>query len=61
MNTRLDPATFAMAVMFEASDIPPDMTLAQWRRERHRAAAAVTRGRRRRVLRKLRRRRALAY
>jgi hypothetical protein len=60
MSTRLDPAAFAMAVMQEASDIPPDMTLAQWRREKQREAAAVTRGRRRRVLRKLRRRRALA-
>jgi hypothetical protein len=60
MTTRLDPAAFAMAVMLEASDIPPDMTLAEWRREKHRAAAAITRGRRRRVLRKLRKRRALA-
>jgi hypothetical protein len=59
MTSRLDPATFSMAVMLEASDIPPDMTLAQWRREKHRTAA-VSRGRRRRVLRKLRRRRAFA-
>jgi hypothetical protein len=58
MTTRLDPATFAMAVMLESADIPPDMTLAQWRREKHRAGA-VSRGRRRRVLRKLRKRRAL--
>jgi hypothetical protein len=58
MTARLDPATFARAVMLESADIPPDMTLAQWRREKH-MAAAVTRGRRRRVLRKLRRRRAL--
>jgi hypothetical protein len=60
MTSRLDPAAFAMAVIVESSDIPPDMTLAQWRRDKRRAAAAVSRGRRRRVLRKLRKRRALA-
>ena len=59
MTTRLDPATFAMAVMLESADIPPHMTLAQWRREKQRTAA-VSRGRRRRVLRKLRKRVALA-
>ena len=59
MTARLDPAAFAKAVMLESSDIPPDMTLAQWRREKHRTAA-VSRGRRRRVLRKLRKRQAFA-
>ena len=59
MTTRLDPAVFAQAVMLESADIPPDMTLAQWRREKH-LAAGVSRGRRRRVLRKLRKRRAFA-
>ena len=61
MTPRLDPAAFAMAVIVESSDIPADMTLAQWRREKQRAAGAASRGRRRRVLRKLRKRRALAY
>jgi hypothetical protein len=50
---------FAKAVMLESADIPPHMTLAQWRREKQRTAA-VSRGRRRRVLRKLRKRVALA-
>jgi hypothetical protein len=59
MTARLDPATFAKAVMLESADIPPDMTLAQWRREKQLTVAA-TRGRRRRVLRKLRRRSAFA-
>jgi hypothetical protein len=59
MTARLDPATFAKAVMLESADIPPDMTLAQWRREKQ-LTRAVTRGRRRRVLRKLRKRAALA-
>jgi hypothetical protein len=27
----LDPAMFSKSVMIEASDIPPHMTLAQWR------------------------------
>jgi hypothetical protein len=56
MSTRLDPATFAKAVLLESSDIPPDMTLAQWRREKQ-ATVAMSRARRRRVLRALRRRR----
>jgi hypothetical protein len=59
MTARLDPATFAQAVMLESADIPPHMTLAQWRREKQLTVAA-TRGRRRRVLRKLRRRSAFA-
>jgi hypothetical protein len=48
MSTRLDPAAFAQSVLLESSDIPPDMTLAQWRREK-RAAAAISRSRRRRM------------
>ena len=52
MSTRLDPASFAMSVLLESSDIPPDMTLAQWRREKQ-LTVAVTRGR----MRVLRRRR----
>jgi hypothetical protein len=59
MPTHLDPAGFARAVMLESSDIPPHMTLAQWRREKHLAAAVVRRGRRRRALRRLRKRSAL--
>ena len=58
MPTRLDPASFAMAVLVESSDIPADMTLAQWRLER-RTAALRSRRRRRRVIHILRRRRAL--
>jgi hypothetical protein len=57
MTARLDPAMFAKSVMLESSDIPPDMTLAQWRREKQLTVAAT---RRRRVLRKLRRRSAFA-
>jgi hypothetical protein len=34
MATRLDPATFAKAIMLEAADIPPQMTIAQWREHR---------------------------
>jgi hypothetical protein len=54
MTARLDPAGFAKAVLLESSDIPPDMTLAQWRREKQ--TATLMRARRRRVLRALRRR-----
>jgi hypothetical protein len=58
MSTRLDPAGFANAMVLVSADIPPDMTLAQWRREKQAAAAALSRPRRRRVLRPLRRLRA---
>jgi hypothetical protein len=54
MYTRLDPATFAQAVLLESADIPADMTLAQWRLEK-RATARISR-RRRRFLRVWRRR-----
>jgi hypothetical protein len=60
MSATLDPATFANALIVESSDIPLDMTLAQWRRER-RAATQLTRRRRRRVKRIMRTRRALAF
>ena len=59
MTARLDPAAFAKAVMLESADIPPEMTLAQWRRGKH-LTAAVSRGRRRRVLRRLRKRQVFA-
>jgi hypothetical protein len=50
----LDPATFAKSVMIESSDIPPDMTLAQWRAEKQLKAMRSRRRRRRlRVLRRL--------
>jgi hypothetical protein len=58
MSFRLDPATFARAVLLESSDIPPDMTLAQWRREKQ-TFTAMSRARRRRVKRTLRRRRGI--
>ena len=54
MSTPLDPAGFAKALMYEASDIPPDMTLAQWRLAKR--SAGVRSRRRRRVVRALRRR-----
>ena len=34
MPSQLDPATFAHAIILEASDIPADMTIAQWRERR---------------------------
>jgi hypothetical protein len=46
MTSRLDPPTFAKAVMIESADIPADMTLAQWRLEK-RAQARISRRRRR--------------
>ena len=48
MATHPDPATFARSIMFEAADIPPDMTIAQWRAQR---APVVRSGRRWRRLR----------
>jgi hypothetical protein len=59
MTARLDPAAFAKAVMLESADIPHDTTLAEWRRAKHRIAA-VSRGRRRRSLRRRLRRQAFA-
>ncbi len=56
MSTRLDPASFAMAVLVESSDIPPDMTLAEWRTHRRGPTARVWHDRRARVLRRRRRR-----
>jgi hypothetical protein len=52
MSTSLDPAGFAKALMYEASDIPPDMTLAQWRLEKR---SPAPRSRRRRRVVRLRR------
>jgi len=46
MSIQLDPAGFAQALIYEASDIPPNMTLRQWRLER-RATTRRTRRRRR--------------
>jgi hypothetical protein len=54
MSLRLDPASFANAMLIESSDIPPGMTLAQWRLEKR--AIAQRARRRRRVVRLLRRR-----
>jgi hypothetical protein len=34
MSTRLEPASFAKAIMLEAADIPAHMTIAQWREHR---------------------------
>ena len=31
MSTRLEPASFAKAILLEAADIPAHMTIAQWR------------------------------
>jgi hypothetical protein len=55
MRTQLDPAGFANALLVESSDIPPHMTLAQWRLEK-RAAEQLKRRRRRRIIHVLRRR-----
>ena len=45
MPAPLDPATFANAILVDASDIPAHMTLAEWRLERR---ASTQRSRRRR-------------
>jgi ribosomal protein S13 len=37
MATHIDPATFARSIMIEATDIPADMTIAQWRESRRRS------------------------
>jgi hypothetical protein len=52
MATPLDPTTFAKAIMLEAADIPPHMTIAQWREHRR----AEQRPRRRPAVRRRRRR-----
>jgi hypothetical protein len=54
MATQLDPATFAKAIMLEAADIPPDMTIAQWRQLRQVRARSGRRWRRRVRLRRAR-------
>lgn len=46
MASHLDPATFTRSILLEASDIPADMTIAQWRTQRA-AGAVVGRGGRR--------------
>jgi hypothetical protein len=46
MSTPLDPAGFAKALLVVASDIPPDMTLAQWRLARRPAPQRARRRRR---------------
>jgi len=56
MSTPLDPAGFAKALVVVASDIPPDMTLAQWRLAKRPAPQRARR--RRRVTNALRRDRA---
>jgi hypothetical protein len=52
MASHLDPATFAKAIMLEGADIPPDMTIAEWRKQRK---APARNGRRWRGLRSARR------
>jgi hypothetical protein len=56
MPAPLDPASFANAILLEASDIPAHMTLAEWRLERR--SETRRQRRRRRVVWFLRRRRA---
>jgi hypothetical protein len=34
MSIRLEPSSFAKAIMLEAADIPAHMTIAQWREHR---------------------------
>ena len=55
MATSLDPASFAQAIMLEAADIPPHMTIAQWRSERPATGTSSGRRWRRRRVRSLRR------
>jgi hypothetical protein len=46
MPKQLDPAGFARAILLEASDIPADMTIAQWREKRQAEAPRARRPRR---------------
>jgi hypothetical protein len=55
MSKQLDPAGFARAILLEASDIPADMTIAQWR-ELKQAETARARQPRRAVRHRRRRR-----
>jgi hypothetical protein len=34
MSIRIEPATFARAILLEAADIPAHMTIAQWREQK---------------------------
>jgi hypothetical protein len=58
MSTTLNPASFARGILVVSSDIPADMTLAQWRSQNG-PVVQMSRRRRRRVKRIMRRRRAL--
>ena len=39
MSTRLDPALFPNALLVEACDIPVDITIGEWRRQRRHASS----------------------
>ena len=46
MATPLDPASFAQAIMLEAADIPPHMTIAEYRAQRQARGGSGRRWRR---------------
>lgn len=53
MTTSTDPARFPGALLVDHSDVPGELTLREWRRQRHqtaRAAQAAARARRRALL-----------
>jgi hypothetical protein len=56
MSARLDPAEFPGAMRYEHSDVPPGMTLRDWRRQRAQQRAPQQPRRLARLRRRLRRR-----
>jgi hypothetical protein len=54
MSTHRDPAAFPNALLIEACDIPADLTIAEWRRQRRAVAAPRPRRRLRFALRAMR-------
>jgi hypothetical protein len=54
MSPRLDPASFAKAIMLEAADIPAHMTIAQWREHKRIEQRSRRRARRLRLRRRAR-------
>jgi hypothetical protein len=47
MSIRLEPASFAKAIILEAADIPAHMTIAQWREQKRTAERSRRRAGRR--------------
>ena len=48
MSSRLDPTSFAQSIIVESADIPVDMTIAEWRRQRNAQAPRTSRRKSRR-------------